>query len=54
MASSWATFAATGNPSVPGLAWQPSDPQSNRTMIWGNQCRMADDPEDEARKVILS
>lgn len=54
MASAWATFAATGNPSLPGLTWTPTDPDSNKTMIWDNECRMADDPEGEARKIILS
>jgi para-nitrobenzyl esterase len=54
MASSWATFAATGNPSLPGLAWQPTDPDSNRTLIWDNECRMVDDPDGEARKIILT
>jgi para-nitrobenzyl esterase len=54
MAASWAAFAATGNPSTPGLTWEPSDPETNRTMIWNNQCRMADDPDGEARRIILS
>ena len=54
MASSWATFAATGNPSIPGMKWEPSEPQTNRTMIWDNECRMVDDPEGEARKIILA
>ena len=54
MASSWATFAATGNPSLPSLKWAPTDPQSNRTMIWDNECRMVDDPDGEARKLILT
>jgi para-nitrobenzyl esterase len=54
MASSWATFAATGNPSLPALKWQATDPQSNRTMIWDNDCRMVDDPDGEARKLILT
>ena len=54
MASSWATFAATGNPSIPGLKWEPSDPETNKTMIWDNQCRMENDPEAEARKIILT
>jgi para-nitrobenzyl esterase len=54
MASSWATFAATGNPSLPGSRWDPTDPQSNRTMIWDNECRMVDDPDGEARKIILT
>ena len=54
MASSWATFAATGNPSLPNLKWQASDPQSNKTMIWDNECRMVNDPDGEARKIILT
>jgi para-nitrobenzyl esterase len=54
MADAWANFARTGNPSQPGLAWAPTDPDSNKTMVWDNECRMADDPEAEARKIILS
>ncbi|HUZ93893.1 MAG TPA: carboxylesterase family protein [Edaphobacter sp.] len=54
MAASWAEFAATGNPSIPGLKWEPTDPQANRTMIWDSQCRVADDPEGEARSIILA
>ena len=54
MASSWAAFAATGNPSIPGLRWEPTDPQTNKAMIWDNECRMMDDPDGEARKIILS
>jgi para-nitrobenzyl esterase len=54
MASSWATFAATGNPGLPKLNWQPTDPKTNRTMIWDNECRMADDPDGEARKILLA
>ena len=54
MASAWATFAGTGNPSLPALTWTPTDPNSNKTMIWDNECRMADDPEGEARKIIAS
>ncbi|HEY6640510.1 carboxylesterase/lipase family protein [Povalibacter sp.] len=54
MASSWAAFAATGKPGTPALKWDPTDPQSNRTMIWDNECRMVDDPDSEARKIILT
>src|SRR6201996_69641 len=54
MAASWAAFAATGNPAIPGLKWSPTNPDSNPTMIWDNECRMADDPEAEARKTILT
>jgi para-nitrobenzyl esterase len=54
MASAWATFAATGKPSTPGVVWAPTDPETNKTMVWDNQCRMVDDPEGESRKIILS
>ena len=54
MAAAWAAFAATGNPSIPGLEWTPTDPDTNRTMIWDNDSRMTDDPEAEARKIILT
>jgi para-nitrobenzyl esterase len=54
MATAWANFARTGNPSQPGLEWTPSDPERNQTMVWDNDCRMVDDPEGEIRKIILS
>jgi len=54
MATAWANFAKTGNPSQAGLTWTPTDPESNKTMIWDNECRMENDPEGEARKIILS
>lgn len=54
MATAWANFARTGNPSQPGLAWTPTDPVHCKTMIFDNECRMVDDPESEARRVLLS
>ena len=54
MAASWAEFAATGNPTIPGLKWSPTDPETNETMIWDNECRMVNDPEGEARKIIVT
>ena len=54
MASSWAAFAGTGNPGSPGVSWQPTDPKTNRTMVWDNESRMVDDPEGEARKILLA
>ncbi len=54
MASAWATFAATGKPSVPGVTWEATDPETNKTMVWDNEIRMENDPLAEARKVILS
>jgi para-nitrobenzyl esterase len=54
MADSWADFARTGHPGQPGIAWTPTDPETNKTMVWDNQIRMVDDPEGEARKILLS
>jgi len=54
MASAWASFARTGNPSQPGLAWTPSDGTRCQTMVFDNACRMVDDPEGNARKILLS
>jgi para-nitrobenzyl esterase len=54
MATAWATFARTGNPSQPGLSWTPFDPARCQTMIFDDACRMVDDPEGEVRKLLLS
>jgi para-nitrobenzyl esterase len=54
MASAWASFAATGKPNVPGVTWEPTDPDTNKTMVWDNEVRMESDPLAEARKIILS
>ena len=54
MATAWANFAHTGNPSQPGLTWTPSDPIRCQTMVFDNRCRMVDDPEGELRKMLLS
>ena len=54
MATAWANFAKTGNPSQPGLQWEPADPVRCQTMVFDNECRMVDDPEGEARKILLS
>lgn len=52
MASAWANFAATGNPSQPGLAWAQSDPTNIQTMIFDNNCRMVDDPQGAVRRIL--
>ena len=54
MATAWANFARTGNPSQPGLTWTPTDPIRCPTMVFDNHCRMEDDPEGELRKILLS
>ena len=52
MATAWANFARTGNPSQPGLEWTASDPEHNQTMIFNNECRVVDDAEGEVRKLL--
>ncbi|MFL0419193.1 carboxylesterase/lipase family protein [Sphingomonas sp. 179-I 2A4 NHS] len=54
MATAWANFARTGDPSQPGLAWAPTDPKRCQTMVFDDRCRMVDDPEGPARRVLLS
>jgi para-nitrobenzyl esterase len=54
MATAWANFARTGNPSQHGLTWTPFDPDRCPTMVFDDVSRMVDDPEGEARKILLS
>ncbi len=54
MATAWANFARTGNPSQPGLIWEPANPARCQTMVFDNHCRMVDDPEGEVRKILLT
>jgi para-nitrobenzyl esterase len=53
MSTAWANFAHKGDPGQPELAWTASDPNRCQTMIFDNHCRMADDPEGEARRILL-
>jgi para-nitrobenzyl esterase len=54
MATAWSNFAKTGDPSQPGLAWTPADPENGQTMVFDNECRMVNDPESDVRKILLS
>jgi para-nitrobenzyl esterase len=54
MAAAWVNFARTVNPSQPGLTWEPFDPTRCQMMVLDNSCRMVDDPEGEARKILLA
>jgi para-nitrobenzyl esterase len=54
MATAWANFARKGDPSQPGLKWEPFEPTRGRTMVFDNNCRMTDDPEGELRKLLLT
>ena len=53
MATAWANFARKGNPSQPGLKWEPFEPTRGQTMVFDNNCRITDDPESEVRKLLL-
>ena len=54
MSTAWANFARSGNPSQPGLAWTPTDPVRCQTMVFDSTCRMVDDPEGAARRILLA
>ncbi len=54
MATAWTNFARTGNPSQPGLSWTPFNPDRCPTMVFDTVCRVVDDPEAEARKILLT
>jgi para-nitrobenzyl esterase len=54
MATAWANFAKTGNPSQPGLKWDPFEPAQDQTMVFDNKCGMVNDPEGDARKLLLA
>jgi len=53
MATAWANFARTGNPSQPSLTWTASDPARCQTMVFDVDSRMVDDPEGDARRILL-
>jgi para-nitrobenzyl esterase len=54
MATAWAGFARTGDPSQPGLPWAPFNPDKCPTMVFDSTCHMVDDPDAEARKILLA
>ncbi len=50
MSGAWAAFARTGNPNHKGIPkWTPFTLDKRTTMIWNNECRVADDPFREER-----
>ena len=54
MATAWANFARTGNPSQAGLNWPAFEPGKCPTMVFDNKCAMVDDPEGDVRKILAS
>ena len=50
MSAACAAFARTGNPNHKGIPkWTPFTLDRRTTMIWNNECRVADDPFREER-----
>ena len=54
MATAWANFARTGKPDQPGLAWPAFTPERGETMVFDATCGMVDDPDGEARRILLA
>jgi para-nitrobenzyl esterase len=54
MATAWATFARTGDPGQPDLPWPAFTPEQSPTMVFDTPCRTVNDPEAEARRILLS
>jgi para-nitrobenzyl esterase len=52
VSQAWVNFAATGNPSQPGYAWPPYDPDRVATMVFDNRVRVENDPAGEARRLL--
>ncbi len=54
MSTAIVNFAATGNPSQPGLAWTPYTAATKATMLWDNTSRVENDPYKAARAAITA
>jgi para-nitrobenzyl esterase len=53
MATVWATFARTGNPSTSALQWPAYNADARPTMIFDKESRVENDPRGEFRKLML-
>lgn len=54
MLDAWVNFARSGNPSTKDLPWPAYDAVSRRTMVFGAESKVVDDPHEETRDVLLS
>ncbi|MDB5441408.1 MAG: Carboxylic ester hydrolase [Caulobacteraceae bacterium] len=51
--TAWINFAATGNPSQPGLAWPAFDPAKVNTLVLDNKSAVVNDPAAASRRSLL-
>ena len=54
MATAWANFARTGNPSQRGLTWPSSESPAAQTMVFDNTCKIENDPDGDLRRILSS
>jgi para-nitrobenzyl esterase len=53
VSAAWAAFARTGNPNAPGLPhWPAYDAATRATMIFGDECKVVNDPGKDERLAI--
>ncbi len=53
MSAAWAAFARTGNPNHPDLPnWPAFNSNERATMIFGNECKVVNDPNREERLAL--
>ncbi len=51
MMDCWTSFARSGNPSAPSIAWPAYDPENRSTMVFGDQApHVIDDPNETRRR----
>ena len=55
ISSAWIAFARSGNPNTPQLPrWPAFNPKDRPTMVFNNQCKVANDPLREQRIAMFS
>jgi para-nitrobenzyl esterase len=54
VSAAWAAFARTGDPSIPGLKWEPYSPEHRAVMILDDTPRLEVDPYREERQTIAT
>jgi len=55
MSAAWAAFARSGNPNHKGLPnWPKFNVEQRATMVFDNECKVANDPHGEERKALAA